>query len=114
MDMNRKKQLMEDYKNRHPEMGIIAFKCRETGEIFLGTSKDTKADYNSNRFKLLTQTHPNKRMKELWKKYGESNFEFSVVKILKYEDPQKDYTDKLEAMLEECLDSIENSSIIWK
>ena len=53
-------------------------------------------------------------MKELWKKYGESNFEFSVVKILKYEDPQKDYTDKLEAMLEECLDSIENSSIIWK
>jgi len=72
MDMNRKKQLMEDYKNRHPEMGIIAFKC------------------------------------------GESNFEFSVVKVLKYEDPQKDYTDKLEAMLEECLDSIENSSIIWK
>lgn len=47
MDMNRKKQLMEDYKNRHPEMGIIAFKCRETGEIFLGTSKDTKADYNT-------------------------------------------------------------------
>ena len=34
MDMNRKKQLMEDYKNRHPEMGIIAFKCGETDEIF--------------------------------------------------------------------------------
>ena len=51
-DMQRKKQLLGEYKNRKPEMGIISFRCAATEETFLYISKDTKADINSNRFKL--------------------------------------------------------------
>ena len=30
MDIKRKKELLEEWRNRHPEMGVIYFKCKET------------------------------------------------------------------------------------
>lgn len=36
MDMKRKKELLQEWKNRHPEMGVISFYCNSTGEAFLG------------------------------------------------------------------------------
>lgn len=29
MDPKQKKQLLEEYKNRHPELGVIVFLCKE-------------------------------------------------------------------------------------
>ena len=29
MDTKRKKELLEAYKNRHPEMGVISYRCKE-------------------------------------------------------------------------------------
>jgi len=43
-------------------------------------------------------------MQELWNQFGEINFEISVILVLKYEDPNADYTEKLEEMLKQCLD----------
>ena len=68
MDTKRKKELLEAYKNRHPEMGVISYRCKETGEVFLGISKDTKSDFNSTNMKLAANWHPNKRLQELWNK----------------------------------------------
>lgn len=109
MDIKRKKQLIEAYKNRKPEMGIISFHCAATTETFLGISKDTKADFNGNRFKLNASWHPNKVLQALWNKYGESNFELSVVEVLSYEDPKADHTEKLEKLLIQCLESNSNA-----
>lgn len=109
MDIKRKKQLIETYKNRKPEMGIISFRCVATKETFLDISKDTKADFNSNRFKLNASWHPNKMLQALWSKYGESNFELSVVQVLTYEDPKADHTEKLEKLLVQCLESDNNA-----
>ena len=114
MDMKKKKELLEEWKNRRPEMGVISFLCKATGESFLGTSKDTKADFNSNRFKLLTGNHPNKRMQELWQQYGEAGFEYVVLKVLKYEDPQEDHTDELEELRELCFANDPQARRIWK
>lgn len=104
MDMQRKKQLLEEYKNRKPEMGIISLHSAATGETFLGISKDTRADFNSNRFKLAANWHPNKRLQELWNQYGENNFELSVIQVLKYEDPRADHTEELKKLLIRCLE----------
>ncbi|MBP9579761.1 MAG: GIY-YIG nuclease family protein [Parabacteroides sp.] len=89
MDIKRKKELLEAYKNRHPEMGVISYRCRETGEVLLGISKDTKSDFNSTNMKLAANWHPNKRLQELWNKYGSEGFELSVIKVLKYDDRTK-------------------------
>ena len=114
MDARTKKELVNDWKNRHPEMGVISFRCKLTGETFLGISKDTNADYNSNRFKLQAGIHPNKQMQKLWNEHGEECFEYSVLKILEYDDPQKDQTDKLIALRNECMENVPQALLIWK
>ncbi|MFD2169854.1 GIY-YIG nuclease family protein [Tumebacillus lipolyticus] len=114
MDSKRKRQLLEEYKNRRPEMGVISFRCHATGEEFLGASKDTKADFNSTRFKLSAGGHPNQRLQELWRQYGESGFDLSVVKILKYDDPQEDHTAELEELREQCLADNKEARRIWR
>lgn len=114
MDMIRKKQLLEEYKNRLPEMGVISLCCKATGEAFLGISKDTKADLNSACFKLSSDGHPNKVMQGLWNKYGMDGFECSVLKILKYEDTGEDHTAELEALRERCMAEDPGAKKIWR
>ena len=114
MDMKRRRELLDEWKNRHPEMGVIIFKCKATGEEFIGISKDTRADYNSNHFKLGAGGHPNKRMQEIWNQYGDTAFDFAVLKTLEYEDMEEDHTAKLEKLLSECLENVVQARRIWR
>lgn len=114
MDAKRKKELLEAYKNRRPEMGVISLRCKETGEAFLGASSDTKADFNSIIMKLSSHYHPNKRLLELWKRYGLEGFDCLVLKTLQYEDPHEDHTAELEALREQCLAEDPLAERIWK
>ena len=86
MNTERRKQLLEEYKNRKPEMGILSFNCNATGEKYLCQSKDMNAHINSNVFQLSAKTHPNKKLQELWNQYGKAGFKISVMRVLKYED----------------------------
>lgn len=103
MDINRKKEIMTEWKNRHPEMGILSIRCKATGDVFLGISTDTRVGFNRHRFQLPAKLHPNKALQALWDQYGGSEFEYSVAKVLKYDDPKEDQTEKLEELLEQCL-----------
>ncbi len=114
MDIKRKRELLENYKNRHPEMGVISYRCKETEEVFLGISKDTKADFNSTNFKLSANCHPNKLLQKLYSIYGLEGFELSVVKVLKYDDPNEDHTAKLESLREQCLASNPKARRMWR
>lgn len=114
MDIKRKRQLLEEYKNRKPEMGVISYRCKRTGESFLGISTDTRADFNSTNMKLSTGTHPNKYMQDLWNKYGQDNFELSVVMVLKYENAAEDHRPELEKLREQCLKSDPEARRIWR
>ncbi|NLH59404.1 MAG: GIY-YIG nuclease family protein [Clostridiales bacterium] len=114
MDKSKKKELKQAYKDRHPEMGVISYRCIETSESFLGISRDTKADFNSTNMKLKAKIHPNRRLQDLWNKYGLEGFDLSVVKTLKYEDPELDYTKKLEDLREKCLAQDPNARKIWR
>ena len=114
MDKAQRKALAEEWKNRRPEMGVIALRCRETGETFLGPAKDTKAAFNSIRAKLGGGLHPNKRLQELWKQYGEEGFELSVAAVLEYEDPLEDHTEELETLRDLCLAENPGAAKIWK
>lgn len=103
MDLKRKKELLNEWKNRHPEMGLISITCKVTGEMFAGISTDTQFAFNRHCFQLSAKLHPNKQLQSLWEQYGESGFEYAVVKVLKYENPADGQTDKLNELLEEYL-----------
>ncbi len=104
MDMKRRKELLDQWKNRRPEMGVITVCCKETGALFAGISKDTQKEWNGLRFKLSLQLHPNRQLQALWGQYGEEQFSYAVVKVLKYENTEDDQTDKLTALLEQYLE----------
>lgn len=113
MDENRKKQILLKYKYRKSEMGIIYFKCISMGDIFIGISKDTKADINSNSFKLRGNLHPNRILQKMWDDYGVDNFEIGVLEVLPYDEKDKDkdkddYTKELEALCERKLRGMTN------
>lgn len=99
-EIERRRILLEEYKNRRPEMGVICFRCVPTDDAFFYPSKDTKADKNSNRFKLASGFHPNRQLLALWKEHGEAQFELSVAQVLEYDEkePDKDYVPELEAL----------------
>ena len=89
MDMKRKMELLNEWKNRRPEMGLISITCKSTGEMFVDISTDTQFAF--------------KRLQQLWQQYGENGFDYAVVKILKYENKDDDQTEKLTLLLEEYL-----------
>ena len=114
MDTTRKKELMEAYKNRRPEMGVVSVRCLATGESFLGTSSDTRATMNGIQVKLNGGLYPNRRLQELWKLHGPEEFEISVLRTLDYEDPGEDHTEELELLRELCLEDVPGAAKLWK
>lgn len=116
MNMSRKKQLLAEYKNRSVEMGVISIRCKETDEDFLGIANDTKTECRKQCGRLDINSHPNKRLQELWNTYGKDGFELSVVKVLKNEEaiPIADPTFKLEALRKECFEKNPEAKKIWQ
>lgn len=103
MDKERRKKLLEEFKLRKPQMGVIAFTCTKTGESFLCACRDTKAGFNRSLLQLGIGSHPNKRLQELWKHYGEAGFEQRVVEALEYQEQGDVHEDDLKTLLELCL-----------
>lgn len=113
-DAARKKRLLEEYKNCRPEMGVVSLTCRETGEAFLGASKNTQADFNSVCFKLSAGGFPNRRLQELWNQYGPQGFDLEVLETLKPKDTIEDEGPRLEALRQKYLDQNPKASKIWR
>lgn len=114
MDAQRRRALLEQYKNRRPEMGVVCLRCTQTGDSFFKPSRDTRVDFNSLRAKLNSGLHPNRRLTELWKRHGPEGFEWSVPEVLDYGDPQEDYSEELELMCRRCMDRETKAALIWK
>ncbi len=114
MNMDRRKELLEEYKNRKRDMGVISIKCVETGEQFLDAVTDVGVAFNSNRAKLRFNGHPNKRMQALWNQHGEDGFEMTVLKEYKPKDPLADHKAEVSKLREECLKELENASKVWR
>ncbi|MDO5400803.1 MAG: GIY-YIG nuclease family protein [Eubacteriales bacterium] len=103
MEPQRKKQLRENFKNRHPDMGVLAITCTATGDSYLFISKDAATGFNRHTFQLGAGMHPNKALQALWNQYGEAAFTLEPAGLIEYDDPTQDQTEKLEALLEACL-----------
>ena len=113
-DDTRKKQILEEYKNRRPEMGVIALTCRQTGESFLGASKNTQADFNSLCFKLSARGFPNRRLQELWNQYGPQGFDLTVLETLNPKELSEDEGPRLEKLRQSYLDRNPKAQKIWR
>ena len=114
MDKQRKKEMLQAYKERRPQMGIVSYECTATGDVFLSAAKDTAADINGTTMKLESGFHPNKRLLELWTRYGQDGFSIRVVETLEYIDGVEDYSDDLDALRDEILETHPGARKVWR
>ncbi len=113
--MTDKKELKEKYKELKPDMGVYAYKCLPTGNVYLGVSQNVNAEINKTTFQLNFGGYvQSANLQSDWEKYGQSGFEISVLERLEYgKDASKtDYADDLQLLRDLCAQNISNFKYI--
>lgn len=101
MNQERRKELREQYDKRHPDMGVVCWRCGDSRWAMI--SRDARADFNSTSFQLKLGTWPNREMQRAYNEPPDA-FEWSLAKALDYKDPTEDYSDDLEILWLEFLE----------
>ena len=113
MDKERKKELLQQFKEMKPEMGVYMFKSINTNTVYLGCDKNIKATINGDRFKLNSNNHRCKKLQKDWNENKEENFEIKVVEVLPYDKDESkvDYGEDLKILLEMCKDKFADENL---
>lgn len=99
-DRNRRKELVEMYKQMKPDMGIFIIRPKTGNQYFVDTSQDLKGRINRVKFQLEAGNHPNQELQQAWNKYGPDHFTIEILEKLKYDkdESKTDYTEELEIL----------------
>lgn len=113
--MNRRKELVEMYKQMKPDMGIFMIQCRQNQKCLLETTQNLKAKINSRTFQLQSNNHPNKELQKDWNEYGADQFEIEVLEKLKYskDESKTDYTEELDILKMEWEDKLSRENVVF-
>lgn len=113
MNRTRRKELLEQYKQMKPDMGVYMFKSINTNTVYLGCDKNIKATINGDRFKLNANSHRNKKLQKDWNENKEENFEIKVVQVLEYDkdESKTDYSEDLKILRDICKDRFQNENV---
>lgn len=100
---DRRKELVQQYKDIPVRKGVYRITNRETGRILFGSSVNLAGAFNLVRFGLQTGLHQNKQLQEDWNRIGEDGFRFEILEELKPLESglprkRKDELELLEAM----------------
>lgn len=79
MPSARQRQLIREYKERKPSVGVFAVRCAATGEVWVAASRTLGSARNPIWMGLRFGSHPNKAMLAAWKAHGEASFAFEVL-----------------------------------
>jgi hypothetical protein len=85
MEMNRKKELKQLYKETAIEAGIFQIKNNENGKIFIGSTRNFKT-LNGLKFSLENGVYINKELQKEWNQFGKESFSIDVLETLKKKD----------------------------
>lgn len=106
--MDRRKELILEYKQTHRPMGIYQIKNIINGKIFVQSSMNLPGSFNGQRFQLELKGHRNKELQEDWNTYGSEAFTFDVLENLKSEEiPENDWRDALAELEDKWLSKLQ-------
>lgn len=66
--------------------GVYAITNKINGKVYVGSSADIEKRWNYHRRELSKNSHKNKHLQNAWNKYGENNFEFTIVEACEKEE----------------------------
>ena len=73
-----KREARRDFKERKPEQGVFALRCK-AGGVWVNASPNLEASRNRVFFELRNGLHRNKPLQSAWESHGAENFEFEVI-----------------------------------
>ena len=85
MDANStagRKELIRKYKERKPQQGAFAVRCKITGQVWVGTSPNLGTAQNRIWFGLRANGYPDKNLQAEWSAHGEPAFEYEILEML--------------------------------
>jgi hypothetical protein len=83
--MDRRKELVEQYKEMKIEAGIFQIRNTMNRKIFIGSSRNLR-NLNGKQLELRMGTHRNKMLQNEWNEFGEQAFVIEVLDILEKKD----------------------------
>jgi hypothetical protein len=91
MEKARKREIVQQYKERKSAPGIYAVRCKPTNDVWVGITRDLESQRNGTFFMLRQGSHTNKKMLAAWNAHGEANFAYEPLE----EIDAKDFTPYL-------------------
>ncbi|MDY0101414.1 MAG: GIY-YIG nuclease family protein [Lentimicrobium sp.] len=106
--MKTRKELKSEYKNMKFRMGVFLIVNKINGKIYIGSSPDLIAAWNSQRFQLEAGLHSCASLQSDWKTFGQENFTYEIVEEIKQsDDTPKDYSKDLKALEELIIEELD-------
>ena len=98
--MTNKRILKQQYLETKIRAGVYAIRNLVTGRVLVAGNMNVQGALNRHRFELRRGTHRKALLSQEWSLYGESNFNFEVLDMVKpREDLAFDVTRELEELV---------------
>jgi len=102
------KELKEEYRRKKFRMGVFKIVNNTNGKIFVGSTTDLDAAWNSHRFRLKAGLHGNTALQNDWNQSGVENFAYEIVEVLELKnEAETDPGSELKALEELLMDELQ-------
>lgn len=112
--MKTRKELKEEYKQKHPTMGVYQITNKLNGKILIEGTTDIISKWNRHQTELKFGSHRNKSLQKDWNEMGKENFNFSILSELKFDENEAlDYNNEVK-LLQEMVEEEMNINVELK
>jgi hypothetical protein len=103
--MKTRKELKVEYKQMKFRMGVFQIRNTINGKVFIGSSPDLIAVWNSQKFQLEADMHQNAALQKEWNEFGAGNFVYEIIEeILPSDDKPLDYNKEIKTLEQMIID----------
>jgi hypothetical protein len=97
MDKSRKKELIRNYKQMKPPMGIFIVRSKVNNKCYLQTTQNLRGVINGAIVRLEAGMHPNRELQKEWEEVGSENFTVEILENLEYDkdEAKTNYSEEL-------------------
>ncbi|HPN38903.1 MAG TPA: GIY-YIG nuclease family protein [Melioribacteraceae bacterium] len=102
-----RQEIKRAYKEKKAQIGIYKIENKVNGKIYIGSSLNIQARFNRHKMSLSTGIEEVKELLNDYRKYGEENFEFSIVDLIKQDDNEfRNYKKELKELEQMYLEEL--------
>lgn len=102
-----RKDAIREFKEKPVPRGAYAVRCKTTGQVWVGASRNLAATKNGCWFSLRQGGHMDKTLQAEWNAQGEEAFEYEILEKLDDDLSPMAVTDLLKEKRQQWIDRLE-------